>query len=258
MNKKVISIGSWVLFIFLIITILIGVVRGQEDPEIQSFPRNSVASITETCRNNGTSCSSSAQCNITIRDPYGSIIISSQYMTQNPLSLSWFNYTLQRNQTSTVGAYLKSTLCQDGGLKNFNDEPFLITQGGYNLSIAQTLMYGFIMTLLISLFIFSIYGYRRLQGGSYVNEKKVNYGKYGKMALMICSYLLFTVIIFVSWQISEILVAIDVLSFIFKTLFVILGVSFPIVFMFSLYLFVWNFVQDRKIQRLITRGLYPR
>lgn len=79
-------------------------------------PQGDSLDIKEPCFNNGTYCSGSALCNLTIWDSNKNIIINNQLMTNQ---VSFHNYSLNSTQTSSLGEHEVTVVCSDGSLSNF-------------------------------------------------------------------------------------------------------------------------------------------
>lgn len=85
------------------------------------------------CFNNGTYCSISTACNITIQYPNGSALIHNQVMDNQ---VSYYNYTIPRNYTGINGNYFSSMSCC-GSSCGYSTFTFDITPNGFNQTTAQ-------------------------------------------------------------------------------------------------------------------------
>lgn len=83
--------------------------------------------IVRTCFNNGTFCSSSAECNLTITNPNSHIIINNDRMTNN---VSFHNFTLNKDQTVVLGIYRAIMTCTDGTVHGGDTFTIQITPTG--------------------------------------------------------------------------------------------------------------------------------
>lgn len=91
------------------------------------YQQNAEIDIKTNCFNNGTYCTASAQCNISIYYPNETIIVNNQPMTNQE---SFYNYTLSSAYTGTLGEYHATLVCIDG-VEAGNDEfTFDITYNG--------------------------------------------------------------------------------------------------------------------------------
>lgn len=120
MKKILILISFLALLVFSV-----GLSTGQD---IRFVGRqNNVVDIREPCYNNGTYCSASAYCNISIWNPNQNIIISGATMDNNG---AYHNYSLNTTQTSLIGLYEASITCTDNSLSSFNNYWFKLTPSG--------------------------------------------------------------------------------------------------------------------------------
>lgn len=81
------------------------------------------------CFNNGTYCSTAAQCNLTVNNPDGINLLTNKLMTNQ---LSYHNYTISKSYTWTYGDFYYSQMCCDGGVCGADDGYFQITPSGSN------------------------------------------------------------------------------------------------------------------------------
>jgi len=112
------------------------------------FKQSEIVDIKQSCYNNGTYCSSTASCNITITDPFSEIILSNQKMTNQ---LSYHNYTLSSANTSVTGEYIYRVVCNDITplAQNFGTFTFMITPNGEEITSGRALFYIGIIIILI-------------------------------------------------------------------------------------------------------------
>lgn len=79
------------------------------------------------CINNNTFCSSSATCNITILNPDTTILIEGKAMDNKG---TYYNYSLNTGQTSTLGEYTVTIACKDGSENGYTTFNYKITETG--------------------------------------------------------------------------------------------------------------------------------
>lgn len=92
------------------------------------YKKNDKIDIKESCFNNGTYCSASASCNITVYKPSSVVVYSNRLMTNN---ITYHNFTLINNSdTNETGLYRYFITCNDGSLKNFATFEFEVTDTG--------------------------------------------------------------------------------------------------------------------------------
>ena len=110
------------------------------------YPNGEEVDLKISCFMNGTYCSGSALCNLTIQYPNGSLLINNQEMTN---SLSFHNYTLLENQTDVNGDYHVSMVCDDSGTYGFSTFDFTITPDGSEQTTGKAILFG--LLILVSL-----------------------------------------------------------------------------------------------------------
>ena len=125
MKTKTIKINGKLYYSFvmaLAMIISLSAVSGLSGNYEQSYD------LKRSCINNGTYCSSSALCNVTIAYPDGKLLLSNQRMTYQ---VSYYNYTINGTSLDQIGEYPITMMCQDGSL--FGSEIFLLNiRGGGN------------------------------------------------------------------------------------------------------------------------------
>ena len=101
-----------------------------------TYEQSKEADLKVPCFNNGTFCSGSATCNATILYPNFSLIIDKQGMDNKG---SYFNLTLNEDQTKTSGEYSAIISCSDGVYNGQSTFTFDVTPTGYVISSSQGL-----------------------------------------------------------------------------------------------------------------------
>jgi hypothetical protein len=131
MNKQDIIV---LLGVMLIISLSFMILIDKASAQSQLFyKQNSEIDLKVPCFNNGTSCSASAICNITIYYPNSTILINNAQMTN---SVSYHNYTLLSNETAILGDYQSIMICNDGSLNGHSTFSFTITPTGIENNIS--------------------------------------------------------------------------------------------------------------------------
>lgn len=135
MEKKAIFIFGFLLVI--IICSFVGVSALDTD---YSFKINNEINLKRPCINNGTWCSGSAVCNITITSPNNTIILDNAKMTN---SGAYHNISLTHtgtcNKDQTCGVYKADVICIDGSRTGSETFYYEITPTGYSLTTSQSL-----------------------------------------------------------------------------------------------------------------------
>ena len=111
----------------LIITIIMIVVFPLVNAEL-IFEKGTEADLKLYCSMNGSICSAATDCNISIKFPDGSYLITSSAMTNQ--NNGDFNITLNTTQTAIEGEYRWDMYCCDGDYCDDGHESFFITTNG--------------------------------------------------------------------------------------------------------------------------------
>lgn len=116
-----------------------------------NYKQGDLIDLKVPCYINGTYCSASATCEITINYPNGTNFVNNQPMIYNP---SFFDYTLI--DTQVLGEYPSSMVCNDGGTYGHSTFSFTIkpTAGLENNTTMFIIMAVVSFVLLLLAFIF--------------------------------------------------------------------------------------------------------
>ncbi len=241
---------------YVIILILMAIIPLISAVETLTYQIDTNITIRESCHNNGSLCSSSAICNITVFNPKGVNLVDNLAMTQDP-SLAFFNFTINSTDSDTIGFYRYDIVCSDVGNTNFGSFNLQVTGGGVDPSLPQVITNGLLLAIIVFVFIFNVWGFTRL---SWTNKQDgevitINYMKHVKTFLFFTAYLMLIFIAYVGWAMSTQLIYLDfaqsLMRFIFWGLF---GSLFP--FFVGLWVFTIIFLlNDKKMQKAIVRGL---
>ena len=79
------------------------------------------------CINNGSLCSGSATCNLTVLYPNSSTLINNSAMNN---ALGFFTYDLSTAKTTPTGEYFATSNCNDGSLNGYSTFTYFITVNG--------------------------------------------------------------------------------------------------------------------------------
>jgi hypothetical protein len=110
--------------VFLFIVLGSGLVLAQPD---LVFRQSAQIDLKIPCVENGQYCTPSAICNLTIRAPGEFIVVDNKQMTNQG---AFHNYTLDGQQTITLGDYPSAVICVDGNNTGFNSFTIGITPAG--------------------------------------------------------------------------------------------------------------------------------
>ena len=172
---------------------------------------------------------------------------------------SLFNYSFCN--TSMLGTYIVN------GIGDINTAPtvfaytFDITPSGYEISIANGMIYSVLLIIIMILFIISLVGAFSLKanneydiGGGLL---KINFNKYYKMGLFFLSYLLLIFITFFAWEITLNFLFLSFAAKAFEIINTILWIMLAPVFIGFVAAALIKWVLDLKLQDLANRNLKP-
>lgn len=223
-----------------------------------TYEQGSEIDLKYPCKNNGTYCAGTVECNITIYDPELYVLANNEIMTVSSRN-SYYNYTLKPNITSKLGDYTVDLVCIDDGVAGSNTEYFTITPLGDELSTPESILYILFLAGAFFLFLLTLYGavvipFRNTRS----NEGKVisvNDLKYVKIMLICFTYLL---LLLISGMLQGVMLNYlpeigvhRVFSFVYSILFAFV---YPLIVCSLLFAFVL-FLQDKKINKALIRGL---
>ena len=199
-------------------------------------------------------------CNITsISYPNSTIITLDKLMTKRG---NEYNYTLISNYTGVLGKYIVNGFCTNGSDDIVWAYDLEVTPSGTELSTAQGIFY--IIFLVVAFFIFwiSIYGSFKISWRNTRNDEgqivSVNDLKWLKLFLMVFSYLTFMFIMVMTYNITENFIYIGGVSDYFYYVYLIsLSFFFPIMVLMP-WVVIYILFQDKKVKKLIQRGLPMR
>lgn len=100
------------------------------------FEQNKVEQLKVPCFNNGSYCSSSASCNITIIHKGESVMQNRQMQNQ----VQFHNVTLSKTNNFKIGDYEATVTCRDSGLNGFTTFGYIVTPSGNDDSGLNQLM----------------------------------------------------------------------------------------------------------------------
>lgn len=155
MIEKTKSKLSIIIFSLLLFVFFLNLVYAQSSQNEVIIKQVTDFDLKRPCFNNGTYCSESAVCRITITQPDGDLLVNNITMTNQE---TFHNITLTKSQTSTVGLYDGIMSCTDGGVSGEDTFDILITPSGTNdnsLSNLLLLGFGFLFSLGIIIFGFN-------------------------------------------------------------------------------------------------------
>jgi hypothetical protein len=211
------------------------------------------------CVNNGTYCSNSATCNITVYSPNLTAIINNQAMTNNG---AYFNYTIPA-QTQISNLYSTAITCKDGNNQGFSTFQMEINPLGAELDGSKASLYIAMLLIGILMFIGSIIAAITIPADNPRDQMTgyvlaVSNIKYVKIILWGIAYLLLMLIMWTSYIISFGLLNMDFLGSLFQFAFYTMVVLVLPLIVLLVYLMIANAVRDSEISKLISGGFKTR
>lgn len=140
------------LFVFLFLSLFFISFASAED---FVFKQTTNVDLKVPCFNNGSYCSGSATCNLTIIRQDGSILIQNKQMQNQG---SFHNYTLLKHQTTSIGDNAVSVICKDGSYTGYSTFSYLISPSGQDdNNIKQLIVLGMAIIFSIGMIFLGFY-----------------------------------------------------------------------------------------------------
>ncbi len=92
-----------------------------------TFPFNSEFNLKRPCFNNGTFCSATSECNITLISPNSNTLVDNQVMTNQ---IAFHNYTVVGGSNVQLGIISATMVCIDGAVEGSDTFEIAITGSG--------------------------------------------------------------------------------------------------------------------------------
>ena len=246
--KKIFIILS-VVFMFVILTGLSVGVDAQETPDL-IFGFNEEFDLKISCENNGSYCSSSSQCNVTVAYPNGALLLDNAALTSN---VSYHNITVPSIINNETGPHTATSVCCDGpdcAVKTFTVQ---ITKTGTILETSESVIF---LILTIAIFVFFLISGWLAVAIPYKNEIneqgmviKVTKLKYIKLFFVSLSYILFIVFLNSLIGISENFVSLSLFSGTIGFLFQVLNfLAWPLI-VFILVVGFFEVIRDANFNK---------
>lgn len=194
--------------------------------------------------------------NVTIYYPNSTIAVNNQEMSK--IRGEIFNYTFC--STNETGEYVYD-YCDSNG-ENCVENLFTITSGGKELTVAQALMYGIVLFILLILFLACFIWFNSIQWGHYTTAEgtivQVNTQRTKKIALFFASYIILMLLLFTGKTMAENFMFLDETPIFFDVFFWIMLVSIAPVTISVTAIIILTTIADSKLQEAIFRGLEIR
>ena len=222
------------------------------------FKQNSDIDLKVPCFFNGTYCDGTSECSISIIYPNGTLLINNQ--TMGKLNPGVQNITL--NDSSILGSYTAPVTCIQSGFADDSVIEFSITPTGDEISTAQGIIYLVVLFASFLMLGLCFYGGLKIPFKNIRNDEgriiSINDFKFIKILLLGLSYILLMWVFFLLKIISQAFLNLGVTTALFNFLFwFMLSGLFPIFVIFIFFALVL-FLEDKKLQKALLRGLPVR
>jgi hypothetical protein len=205
------------------------------------FKQNQATEINIPCTINGAICSPSAQCQLSIIYPNGTVMVNLQNLTQNA---GVFSYPLPSNLTSALGEYEMPVTCCDGSACGVRHLTYTITPNGEIASTGKGILYVGVLAVLFIFFIICVYFGLQMEIIAL------------KTFLLLFGYILFIGITFIAWNLSiDYLTSAPFLIVVFKWVFYFFLVAFFPTLLVAVIYTLYMMTQIDAIKNMIDRGM---
>ena len=226
--------------------------------EAKIYKQHSIINLKIPCSYNGTFCSSSALCNITVEYPNSSAMLDEAGMTSSGNGMP--NYTL--SDSTITGTYQFTTLCCQAGYCDDYSSTFEINKLGEELTTYSGIVYAIVLVVSIFIFLLSLYGTMKIKWKNNRDDDgrviSINDVKYVKLALAYITYLIGVWIAFLAHGVADKYLLMDGASrFFYLIYWALLSFLFPIFVVMLIFMLI-IVAQDKKIEKMIQRGLPVR
>jgi hypothetical protein len=164
---------KWIVLLLLLI-----VLHSINASESYLFKQNEVSDLKISCfDDNNILCTSATNCYITVINPNSTTLINNGTMTRTS---AFYNYTLNENQTATIGQYSAFVYCA-GGTDAYTQFNFLITQNGKSEPSGSIITLFIILFLILLFYLVTIllYGMGKFSTLSFsLKDLSLNFGGY--------------------------------------------------------------------------------
>ncbi len=244
-----------ILTIILFASIL-SVVTAQQDLPYRSGTQ---IDLKEVCIFNGTLCSGTAVCNITVAYPNGSTLVNNVPMS-NRSDRAYFNYTIVSSRTDNInGKYWKNVICTDQGVNAYSEETFIINPVGNIPTTSQGIIYFIATIITLVMFALLLWGaiaipwqHPRGDDGTIL---KFNDLRFAKIFCGILAYTSLIALTFLGFNISWGYLEFNMAGRIMEAFYWILISLFWPAIVVSFVLIVMQIIYSRKLKELIDRGI---
>lgn len=163
------------------------------------------------------------------------------------------------SSTGIKGFYI---WCNDSVLGGEAKGTFVVTATGTEFTIQQAIIYIILFAVVIFIFLITFFGIGMLPKSNTKDEEgkimQISYAKYLRSALWFVEWILFITILFLSSNIATAYLDASLFANLLFNLFrICLSITPIIVIIWFFYLMV-QFLQDKKLNDMMKRGLFPQ
>lgn len=203
------------------------------------FPANKGIDYKKPCINNGTYCSPSAECNMTVIHPNSSLILNNVKMTNQ---ISFHNYTIPAQSSS--GTYTVNMVCTDNGKSGAETLYFQINPSGEEIDGSITAFYLGLLALIFVLFGISIYFFTT------TSNLLIRVGSFGM------AYILLTAVSFIGYNMAQNYLADSTaIVGVLRTIFFVLMIGALPMLLGAFSYYVIMLFKIKEIERLMEKGI---
>ena len=244
------------LFFLFLVILLIGI------GSAETFRQGVAVDFVKTCTNSTDYiCSTSASCNLTIKNPINNTrVVDSAMMTNNNNGL--FNYTINATKIFSVGNYNWDMFCCDGKECGEDHGTFRVTTTGVELSQEKALIYLGMLAILVLLFVLNLIAIPLIPSKNKKDEQgffvAISNLKYVRCVLYASAWGILIGLMFISSSISFLYLESTLMADIFFNAYrILMALTLPGVFLWFILIFV-NVFRDKEMKSLIERGVSIR
>lgn len=237
------------LMLFVFAIFLISFVNAGSEVDIDLVAKDKVINLTQTC----TGCSF---VNLTsVSYPNRTLA----YIGERVMTANGNTYYFEWNDTDALGVY---EWCYHGDVDGINDVPaclkFKVTPNGEESSTGTSIMHLGFISMLIGLFVLTLWFSSKLPKESFYAEDNeligVNKLKFLRPVLYMAAWMVLIAIVFTGANIALAYLTTQLLGdILFKTFYIMMAMTLPIVVIWFIYIF-YSIFQQKKMENLIHRG----
>lgn len=242
---------------FLLLVFIFVVVLAQASAQnTLTYPANTDIVIAHSVRFNGAPVN--ANCNITVFNPVKIVIVPFSNMSFNQINQTYDFVIQKENITLLNKIYQYDVTCLTPSANATDSFYFVVTEDGTTPTVTEGLAYFFLLIVGISLFIYTLYSYRRIETANQRGEEgqiiKINKKKYLKMFLFAMLYFLLAWVAFITWTLAAVYINSRTVAAIFYGLHIgMLKMILPFSIVWLLVMFI-QYLRDLNLEKKVQRG----